>query len=35
LAALQGDFDTLRSEISKLFRDFQDSLNGKADLEAL
>jgi hypothetical protein len=25
----------LRNEISKLFRDFQDSLNGKADIEAL
>ena len=35
LAALQQEFDSLRNEISKLFRDFQDSLNGKADIEAL
>lgn len=35
LNALQHEFDSLRNEISKLFRDFQDSLNGKADIEAL
>jgi len=35
LNALQAEFDSLRNEISKLFRDFQDSLNGKADIEAL
>ena len=35
LQALQQEFDNLRNEISKLFRDFQDSLNQKADIEAL
>ena len=35
LQGLQHEFDALRNEISKLFRDFQDSLNGKADIEAL
>ena len=35
LSALQHEFDNLRNEISKIFRDFQDSLNGKADIEAL
>lgn len=35
LNSLQHEFDSLRNEISKLFRDFQDSLNGKADIEAL
>ena len=35
ISALARELELLRSEVAKLFREFQDTLNGKADLDAL